>query len=269
VTAPAGAVRARAVIPLQRGVVYGPVLSRRLGRSLGLNVLPDEIKVCSLDCRYCQYGWTGLRSVRTAQFAPLLPTRDRVRTDLEAVLSELDAAGTPPDTITFSGNGEATLHPEFPGLVEDVCALKERYAPRCRTAILSNATTVGRPEVRAALLRLDDAYLKLDAGTPEMFGTLNGPAAGVTFAGVLEGLRELGRGVVLQALFVSGPVDNTSPAEVGAWVSAVRSIGPRSVQVYTLDRGPADASLRPVPRARLEQIARAAREAGIEAEVFA
>jgi len=269
VTAPAGAARARAVIPLQRGAVYGPVLSRRLGRSLGLNVLPDEIKVCSLDCRYCQYGWTGLRSIRTAQFAPLLPAREQVRADLEAVLAELAAAGTPPDTITFSGNGEATLHPEFPGLVEDVLALRDRHAPRCRTAILSNATTVSRPQVREALLRLDDAYLKLDAGTQEMFGKLNGPAAGVAFAGVLEGLRELGRRIVLQALFVSGPVDNTSPAEVDAWVAAVRSVGPRSVQVYTLDRGPADASLRPVPRTRLEQIARAVREAGVEAEVFA
>lgn len=268
-TARAATARARAVIPLQRGVVYGPVLSRRLGRSLGLNVLPDEIKVCSLDCRYCQYGWTGLRSTRTAQFAPLLPTRDQVRKDLEAVLVELAGAGTPPDTITFSGNGEATLHPEFPGLVLDVTELRDRHAPRCRTAILSNATTVARPDVRAALLRLDDAYLKLDAGTEEMFERLNGPAAGVTFAGVLEGLRALGRGIVLQALFVSGPVDNTSPAEVAAWVAAVRSIGPRSVQVYTLDRGPADASLRPVPRARLEQIAQAARQAGVEAEVFA
>lgn len=268
-TAPVRTAGARAVIPLQRGVVYGPVLSRRLGRSLGLNVLPDEIKACSLDCGYCQYGWTGIRSAKGAAFAGFLPSREQVYRELESALAELHAAGTPPDTLTFSGNGEATLHPDFPGLVEDAGTLRDRYAPRCRTAILSNATTVHLPQVREALRRLDDAYLKLDAGTESMFKTLNRPAAGVRFAVVLEGLKAMGKGCVLQSLFVQGPVDNSAPDEVAAWLAAVREISPRSVQVYTLDRGPADASLRPVPRARLDSIARAVREAGVEAEVFA
>lgn len=260
---------ARAVIPLQRGAVYGPVFSRRLGRSLGLNILPDEIKVCSLDCRYCQYGWTGIRSARSAEFAHLLPLREDVCTALEKVLQELDDAGTPPDTITFSGNGEATLHPEFAEIVEDVLELRDAHAPNCRTAILSNSTTVHLKNIREALCRLDDAVLKLDAGTPESFARLNGPAAPVHFDKILEGLREMGRRAVLQALFVTGPVDNSRPEEVEAWVGVVRSIGPRSVQVYTLDRGPADASLLPVPAARLHEIARLVREAGVETEVFA
>lgn len=268
-TASTRTAEARAVIPLQRGVVYGPVQSRRLGRSLGLNVLPDEIKACSLDCSYCQYGWTGIRAAKGDRFASFLPTRDRVRTELEAALVELEAAGTPPDTLTFSGNGEATLHPDFAGLVEDAVALRDRYAPRCRTAILSNATTVHLPAVREALGRLDDAVLKLDAGTEEMFKRLNRPAAGIRFAAILEGLKAMGGGCVLQSLFVTGSCDNSAPDEVAAWLEAVREIAPRSVQVYTLDRGPADASLRPVPRPRLDAIARAVREAGVEAEVFA
>lgn len=268
-THPTGTASARAVIPLQRGVVYGPVLSRRLGRSLGLNILPDEIKVCSLDCRYCQYGWTGIRSARSAEFAALLPTRAQVRESLEKVLRELVGAGTPPDTITFSGNGEATLHPEFPEIVEDALALRDTLVPKCRVAILSNATTVHLPKIREALCRLDDAVLKLDAGTPETYQKLNGPAALVHFDRVLGGLREMGRRAVLQALFVTGPIDNSRPEEVEVWLEAVREIGPRSIQIYTLDRGPADASLLPVPAARLNEIARQVREAGMEAEVFA
>ncbi len=260
---------ARATIPLQRGVVYGPVLSRRLGRSLGLNLLPDEIKVCSLDCRYCQYGWTGLLATNPAQFSRFLPPREAVARELEAVLSELAAAGTPPDTLTFSGNGEATLHPDFPGIVEDALPLRDRHAPACRTAILSNATQVHRPDVRAALLRLDDPILKLDAGTQEAFLRLNGPAPGVTFAGVLEGLRALSGRILLQALFVTGSEDNTTDDAVRAWVEAVVSIRPRAVQIYTLDRGPADRALRPAPQARLREIARLLAEAGVRAEVFA
>lgn len=250
-----GTAAPQATIPLQRGILYGPVLSRRLGRSLGLNILPDEIKVCSMDCRYCQYSWTGMLAANPGQVAPFLPTRESVRDALRAELSRLRRAGTPPDTLTFSGNGEATLHPEFPEIAADVVALRDEYAPACRTAILSNAASVGREEVREGLLLLDDPILKLDAGTEDTFLRLNRPAKGVRFVHILEGLRALGPRIILQSMFVGGHLDNASDSEIGAWIGAVGAIRPRYVQVYTLDRGPADGGLVPVPTERLREIA--------------
>jgi wyosine [tRNA(Phe)-imidazoG37] synthetase (radical SAM superfamily) len=259
----------RSTIQLQQGILYGPVLSRRLGRSLGLNILPDEIKVCSMNCRYCQYSWTGLLATQPALYAGFLPSRDQVRAALQARLGRLMQEGTPPDTLTFSGNGEATLHPDFPGIVEDVVALRDLYAPACRTAILSNSTTVDRPEIRAALELLDDPILKLDTAVEETFRRLNGPAREVRLAAVLRGLRAMGSRAILQCMFVNGRVDNTTPEEVSALVEAVRAIGPNHVQIYTLDRGPADLELCPVPPERLEAIAAAIREgAETDARVF-
>lgn len=256
-------------IPLQQGIVYGPVRSRRLGLSLGLNVLPDEAKTCSLNCRYCQYSWTGLLTASGEKVRGFLPSREEIREEVERALRELARRGTPPDVLTFSGNGESTLHPDFPALVEDLLALRDRLAPACRTAILSNATTVDREEIRKALLRLDDPILKLDTGREETFRRLNGPAPGVRFASILEGLRALGSAAVLQALFVRGAVDNASDGEVGAWVEAVGSIRPRSVQIYTLDRGPADRGLLPVDPERLRAIARTLEErAGVPGRVY-
>lgn len=243
-------------IPLQQGIVYGPVRSRRLGLSLGLNLLPDEAKACSLNCRYCQYSWTGLLTASPEKIRPFLPSREEVRAAVERALHELLRRGTPPDVLTFSGNGEATLHPDFPAIVDDLLILRDRLAPACRTAILSNATTVDREEIRKALLCLDDPILKLDAGREETFRRLNGPAPTVHFASILDGLKALGSAAVLQSLFVQGAVDNAAPGEVEAWLEAVASIGPRYVQIYTLDRGPADRGLLPVDRERLDAIAR-------------
>lgn len=256
-------------IPLQQGIVYGPVRSRRFGLSLGLNVLPDESKACSLNCRYCQYSWTGLLTASGEKVRAFLPSREAVREAVERALTDLARRGTPPDVLTFSGNGEATLHPDFPLLVEDLRELRDRLAPACRTAILSNATTVDREEIRRALLRLDDPVLKLDTGREETFRRLNAPAPGVRFDAILNGLRALGSAAVLQALFVRGSVDNATGEEVEAWADAVASIGPRYVQIYTLDRGPADRGLFPVDLPRLHAIARTLEErAGVPARVY-
>lgn len=258
-----------ATIPLQQGVLYGPVRSRRLGLSLGINLLPDEIKVCSMDCAYCQYSWTGMLTARPEPAARFLPSREEVRRALEAELERLGRRGTPPDTITFSGNGEATLHPDFPGIVEDVLGLRSRLAPRCRTAILSNSTTLGREEVRRAILLLDDPLLKLDVGREETFRRLNRAAPGVRFSDVLSALQSLGPRITLQSLFVRGAVDNTTEPELCAWIAAVAAIRPRLAQIYTLDRGPADPGLHPVPAPDLEAIAaRLQREAGVEAACY-
>lgn len=260
---------ARETSPLQQGVLYGPVQSRRLGRSLGLNILPDEIKVCSMDCGYCQYSWTGILSMHPAQYAGFLPSRAEVAGALEKMLKRLRSAGTPPDTLTFSGNGEATLHPDFAAIAGDVVALRDAYAPACRTAILTNSTTVHRPEIRQALLLLDDPILKLDAGREETFLRLNRPAKGVTFDGIVQGLRAMGNSAILQSLFVRGAVDNSTGDEVEAWASLVASINPRQVQIYTLDRGPADLGMLPVDGERLHAIADAvAGRCGVDARLY-
>lgn len=257
------------ILPLQQGIVYGPVRSRRLGLSLGLNVLPDEAKACSLNCRYCQYSWTGLLTASGEKVQAFLPSREAVREAVEEALRDLSRRGTPPDVLTFSGNGEATLHPDFPLLVEDVRELRDRLAPACRTAILSNATTVDREEIRRALLRLDDPILKLDTGREETFRRLNAPAPGVRFEAILDGLRALGSASILQALFVRGTVDNATDGEVAAWADAVASIRPRHVQIYTLDRGPADRGLLPVDPERLRAIARILEaRAGVPGRVY-
>ncbi|MEW5765771.1 MAG: radical SAM protein [Acidobacteriota bacterium] len=256
-------------IPLQQGILYGPVRSRRLGLSLGLNLLPDEIKACSLNCRYCQYSWTGLLTGDGRAVAPFLPTREAVREALRARLLELAAGGTPPDVLTFSGNGEATLHPDFPSIAADVTELRDALAPRCRTAILSNSTTIHRPEIRRALLALDLPILKLDTGREETFRKLNAPAPGVTFAHILDGLRAMEGRAILQSLFVTGSVDNSTEEEVVAWIRAVAAIRPHHVQIYTLDRGTADRGLRPVERTRLLAIGDALQAScGVRAEVF-
>ena len=258
----------RQTIPLQQGVIYGPVTSRRLGRSLGLNPLPGEIKLCSLNCRYCQYGWTGMLQAPAANGGKFFPARREIFDELSRILAAMAKAKKPPDTITFSGNGEATLHPKFPEIVSDVIGLRDTYAPECRTAILSNSTALGSKIVREAILKLDDPILKLDAGTEETFKKLNAPAPGILFSRVLAGLKAIGPRAIIQSLFVTGGVDNTLPEEVGAWLRAVVSVAPREVQIYTLDRGPADGSLKPVPIKRLEAIAEELRAAGVAARVF-
>ena len=256
-------------LSLQQGIVYGPVRSRRLGLSLGINLLPDEVKACSLNCRYCQYSWTGLLTNSGEQVRGFLPSRGTVGEAVERAVEEMVRRGTPPDVLTFSGNGEATLHPDFPAIVEDLLDIRARLAPGCRTAILSNATTVDREEIRKALLRLDDPVLKLDTGREETFRRLNAPAPGVRFQAVLDGLRTLGSRIILQALFVRGSVDNSTDEEVESWMEAVTFIRPRFVQIYTLDRGPADRGLLPVDAERLRAIATLlGRRAGVEGRVY-
>jgi wyosine [tRNA(Phe)-imidazoG37] synthetase (radical SAM superfamily) len=256
-------------IPLQQGILYGPVYSRRFGSSLGINLLPDEIKVCTLDCLYCQYSWTGMHTRDPEHFRSFLPSRERIREAVEGKLRHLAEQGEVPSTITFSGNGEPTLHPEFAGIVDDVIALRNRWAPSSRTAVLSNSTTLDSGEIRTALLRLDDPVMKMDAGAEEIFKVLNRPSVGIRWEEILAGLRGLGKHAILQALFVSGTVDNSRHERVERWAAEAASIGPRLVQIYTLDRGPAEKGLMPVEKERLDAIADYLRETtGINAEVY-
>jgi wyosine [tRNA(Phe)-imidazoG37] synthetase (radical SAM superfamily) len=251
------------LLPPQSGITYGPVRSRRLGRSLGVNILPAGRKVCNFDCRYCQYGWTD-----PALLAATAPSDfPGVQEVLDAVGSTLRALPEPPHYVTFSGNGEPTLHPRFGDIVDGVNEVRDRLAPRARTAILSNSSLVMEPRIREALARLDDRIMKLDAGTEGCFARFNRPVGGITLRAIVEGLRLLAD-TTLQTLLAGGSAGNLEEAEVEAWLLRVAEIRPRRVQLYTLDRDAPDRYLLPATRERLDAVRARVAALGFEAEVF-
>jgi wyosine [tRNA(Phe)-imidazoG37] synthetase (radical SAM superfamily) len=239
---------------VKEGLVYGPLDSRRLGRSLGVNLLGFGEKLCSFNCRYCQCGWTKCPTMEVGQRNADLPSVEIVTSELERELRQLSGNNLALDVITFSGNGEPTLHPELEAIVKAASALRDHYAPGSKLAILSNSSTVHRPEVRAALEFVDLKIMKLDAGTETLMRRINLPARGFDFARMLQGLAEL-EGVILQSMFVSGSVDNTDPSAVREWIRRIMEIDPLRVQVYSLDRTPPDPRLQRVPRGLLDSIA--------------
>jgi len=230
------------LLDLKAQIVYGPVNSRRLGRSLGINALPPDRKVCLFNCVYCQYGWTHERDVRAG--CARLPTAEQI---LDAVAAALENLKPAPAYLTFSGNGEATMHPQFPELVRGVNRLRDRFCPGARTAILSSSATVSRPSVRAALTELDVRIMKLDAGSPDLFRDYNGAAKSVDFEAVLDGLANL-PDIVVQTLFTGGRRGNATRDNVDRWIQHLARIAPREVQLHSLDRGyPASSVLRAPP----------------------
>ncbi len=253
------------VLELKTEIIYGPVRSRRLGRSLGINLLPARHKVCSFDCVYCQYGWSA--AACPSEGGTLRSKMPSVEEIVVAVIRALQALDQKPAFLTFSGNGEPTLHPELPAIIDALLRLRDRLAPQARTAILSNATTLGDAEIRSALTRLDARIMKLDAGDEERFQAFNHPAAGVQLDRVLEGLAGL-PDLTLQSLIASGAGGNDSPDHLEHWLQRVSELSPRSVQVYTLARPTAATDLRPAPPELLGSLARRLRRSGVNAEVF-
>lgn len=244
------------------GTTYGPVRSRRLGRSLGINVLPSGRKHCSFNCIYCQYGWADPR--RPLQIGDGVPSVEEVRTALVTALAQLDEV---PEFLTFSGNGEPTLHPAFPSMVDEVVAVRDAHAPSARVAILSNSSQVADPVVRAALGKLDVRIMKLDVGREDSFQRFNQPAPGIHLDLIVDGLRSLG-GVTLQSLFADGPFGNIGPEDVDAWIKQVQRVLPLTVQVYSLDRDVPSPHIGVASGIRLGEIRDGLLACGIRADVF-
>ena len=255
-------------IALQRDIIYGPVRSRRLGLSLGINLLPTQYKLCSFNCLYCQYGWTKQATLAPGERLQDLPSVDQVAAALEIALQRLTSGKKTIDSITICGNGEPTLYPALGDVIITVKRIRDRYLAQARVAILSNSSTVGNPAVRAALELLDLEIMKFDAGSEAMFRRLNHPAQPVYMGEIVAGLKEL-KNCFLQSLFVQGRVTNADPDSVGNWIEKVREIQPLGVQIYTLDREPADKKIERVSLTTLQWIANQARwRAGVPAEVF-
>ena len=222
---------------IREETVFGPIHSRRLGSSLGINLLPRHGKFCNFDCIYCECGWNA-----DGRDDRVLPTAADVRSALEDKLAECMLEGTPIDSITFSGDGEPTLNPEFPRIIDDTLKLRDAYYPGAKVSVLSNATRVHVPEVAAALKRVDNPILKIDAPTDALVARINHPAPGYSLARVVEALRGFDGDFVLQTMFLHSPdFDSSSPEVLGPWMDIVRDLKPRKVMVYTIDRPtPAD-----------------------------
>ena len=255
------------ILELKKGLTYGPVRSRRLGASLGINLFPGDVKRCPFDCVYCQYGWTVRRAVGLSRDEARLPSPREVE---DAVRRALEASPALPAYLTFSGNGEPTLHPDFPEMVGRVIALRDGLGGGMRTAVLSNSARVADDGVRAALARLDVRIMKLDCGLDEIFRRYNRPAPGLELPAVAEGLRTLaGRlPVTIQSLFAGGTDGNLDHGNAAAWVERLVEIKPAAVQLYTLARGHPARDLRAASEEELRRLAGEARARGVPVTVF-
>jgi wyosine [tRNA(Phe)-imidazoG37] synthetase (radical SAM superfamily) len=254
------------LLELKNEITYGPVRSRRLGRSLGINLFPGREKVCPFDCVYCQYGWTIKRTASLSGAAGLV-SADAVEAALRAAMARLDP---PPAFLTFSGNGEPTLHPELGRIIDRVKTVRDEMASAAKTALLSNSALVGKDEVREAILKLDVRIMKLDAGREDVFARYNRPHPAIDFRDVTAGLARLSRRgpLIIQSLLASGPSGNLTLEHLADWAVRLSEIGPTAVQIYTLSRGYPDAGLVPGSREELSLALEAAARRGLAAEIF-
>lgn len=217
---------------IREETVFGPIFSRRLGCSLGINLLPEKGKICNFDCIYCECGWN-----RDGRNDTVLPSAEKVRGDLERKLQRLVKENTPVDSITFSGDGEPTLNPEFPQIIEDTLRLRDEYYPKAKVSVLSNATRVHLPEVFNALRKVDNPIMKIDAPTNELVAKINQPAPGYDVQRVVEALKQFGGNFVLQTCMLRGNGFDSSRLEVvDGLMDIVRLLKPREWMVYTIDR---------------------------------
>ena len=245
--------------------IFGPVKSRRLGVSLGINLLPKDGKVCTFDCLYCECGFNSTHRAH----APL-PTREEVASALEATLLKMQAEGTAPDVLTFAGNGEPTVHPHFAEIIDDTLRLRDKYFPAAKVSVLTNATLITRPSVFEALKRVDNNILKLDTVNEDYIRFVDRPNMAYNLEAVIEKLKEFGNSAIVQTMFMKGivdgkNVDNTGDEYVRPWLEIVKAISPRQVMIYTRDRETPQQGLEKATREELDRIVALIKAEGIEA----
>ena len=246
-------------------IVFGPIHSRRLGISLGVNLLPADGKYCSFDCIYCECGRNDERRTHTK-----LPLREDVKKALEEKLTLMRQEGITPDVITFAGNGEPTLHPEFEGIIDDTIEVRNRFYPCTKIAVLSNSTMLHKESVFRALNKVDENIMKLDSVFDSRIRQLNAPNSPCfTFDKLLEHLCRFEGNVIIQTMFLKGEVngesvDNTTETEINDWIKALKIINPRQVMVYTIDRETPLKNLMKVSKDELDAIADRVRKEGFD-----
>lgn len=246
---------------LFNSIIYGPIRSRRLGMSLGINLMPTDAKLCSFDCVYCECGWNQ------PVLHPQLPTREQVRKELKFQLSALNHQL---DVITFSGNGEPTMHPDFLGIIQDTCTLRNQYCPQAKVSVLSNSTQLGRSEVVEALKLCDNRILKLDSAIDATMRLIDRPVnPHLTVSQVIKWLQQFDGDFTLQTCFLQGDyhgqvIDNTTPEELAAWYQAVDELAPKQVMIYVIDRATPLKTLEKIPAEQMLQFAQPLRDKGID-----
>ena len=243
--------------------IFGPIHSRRLGISLGINLQPGDGKVCTFDCVYCECGFNK-------DHRPSLPrpSRQVVAEKLEEQLQKMVAEGQLPDVLTFAGNGEPTAHPHFAEIIDDTIRLRDRYCPQAKVCVLSNSTMIHRPEVHDALMKVDDNILKLDTVDPTYINKVDRPTGAYDVNDIIEGMKTFEGHIIIQTMFMRGAmqrtdgngqvttesVDNTGEEFVGPWLEAVKAIRPQQVMVYTIDRETPAQGLEKASREQLDRI---------------
>ena len=247
-------------------IVYGPIRSRRLGVSLGVNLMPTTAKLCSFDCVYCECGWNQPVS------HPILPTRQQVREALVSHLSPNSPIASSPkiDVITFSGNGEPTMHPDFLGIIQDTCALRDQFCPEAKVSVLSNSTQLSRPDVLQALMLCDNRILKLDSAIDATMQLIDQPVNHqLTVQQIVNNLQYFNGQFTLQTCFLRGEyhgqiIDNTTPEELQAWYQVIDLLRPQQVMIYVIDRETPLKTLHKIPADKMQEIAAPLREKGID-----
>lgn len=245
--------------------IFGPVKSRRLGISLGINLLPADGKVCTFDCIYCECGLNAARRTKSP-----LPTREEVAAALEAKLMEMKEHGELPDVLTFAGNGEPTIHPHFGEIIDDTIALRDRLCPAAKVSVLTNATLITRDTVFEALKKVDNNILKLDTVDSSYIETIDRPTGKYDVNTIIDRMRAFNGKAVIQTMFLKGEVDgkdvdNTGDRYVMPWIATVKSIAPREVMIYTIDRETPVSGLQKATREELDRIVALLAKEGIKA----
>lgn len=233
-------------------MVFGPVKSRRLGVSLGINLLPVDRKICSFDCIYCECGFNP----SSASSKPLFPTRDEVAQALKRRLNSMAEEDMKPDVITFAGNGEPTLHPDFADIINDTISIRDNHCPGARIAVLSNASRLKSPQVFEALKKIDDNILKLDSGLQPTIELLDRPNYPFSLSHVVEQMKAFNGQLTIQTMFIRGslngkPFDNTLQADLAPWLELLKQIKPRQVMIYTIER---DTPLRTIEKVSIQEL---------------
>ena len=245
--------------------IFGPIKSRRLGISLGVNLLPADGKICTFDCIYCECGFNSERRPKRR-----IPQRHEVADALEMKLAEMKADGALPDVITFAGNGEPTVHPQFNEIIDDTIALRDRYCPEAKVSVLTNATMLSKPTVFEALLKVDNNILKLDTVDTAYIQRVDRPNGRYDVMEIIGYMKKFGGKAVIQTMFLKGEVDgvdvnNTVEEYVAPWIEAVKEIAPREVMIYTIDRETPQKGLIKATHEELDRIVKRLTEAGIKA----